>query len=70
MVTNSPAGLALSSINKLSPVDQMEDMRIKSTINCTFDRDLKINNNCQPLKSPCLFNILEDPCETNNLADR
>lgn len=42
-------------------------MRSSAVINCT---NLVIDENCNPRKAPCLFNIKDDPCETKNLAEK
>lgn len=43
--------------------DDITALRNSAMVNCT-----KSVNDCNPMQSPCLFNILEDPCETTNLA--
>ncbi|KAI8767903.1 arylsulfatase J [Biomphalaria glabrata] len=37
-------------------------------VNCGI-RPTNASTNCQPLKAPCLFDIENDPCEYNNIAD-
>uniref|UniRef100_A0A182Q886 Sulfatase N-terminal domain-containing protein n=1 Tax=Anopheles farauti TaxID=69004 RepID=A0A182Q886_9DIPT len=42
-----------------------ENVRSSATVQCS---DELAGNPCEPLKSACLFNIVEDPCERNNQA--
>lgn len=44
-------------------VEIIKSMRESATVNC-----VSTVNQCNPRKAPCLFNIIEDPCEQNNLA--
>ncbi|CAG9862985.1 unnamed protein product [Phyllotreta striolata] len=48
----------------------VEDLRAKATIFCDDVEDQLDENKCDLLKSPCLFNIYDDPCESVNLAKR
>lgn len=61
-VLNSTAALNLPKLS----IEQIKNLREKSTTKCENSTNVK---HCNPLKSPCLFNILNDPCERNNLAD-
>ncbi|KFB37575.1 AGAP011348-PA-like protein [Anopheles sinensis] len=45
--------------------DQVEETRHSATVQCTNEID---QTACEPLVSPCLFKLAEDPCEYNNLA--
>lgn len=38
--------------------------RAEATISCSTDQIIE----CAPLESPCLFDIINDPCEETNLA--
>lgn len=69
-IMNSTVGRALSaySIGNLSPLT-IEKHRQSSVITCNnvpipTDRQFQ----CHPLESPCLFNIVDDPCERRNIA--
>ena len=33
------------------------------------EKPANASTNCQPKKKPCLYNIVKDPCEYNNVAD-
>uniref|UniRef100_A0A182K373 Sulfatase N-terminal domain-containing protein n=1 Tax=Anopheles christyi TaxID=43041 RepID=A0A182K373_9DIPT len=46
--------------------DRVESIRSQASLECT---DME-ETSCQPLVRPCLFNIVEDPCERNNQADQ
>jgi hypothetical protein len=49
---------------------QVNELRESATVKCSFDNQYP-ETNCNPLitKQPCLFNIVLDPCEINNLAN-
>lgn len=44
-------------------LETIKSMRERATVSCD-----NTAIHCNPLKAPCLFNIIEDPCEMNNLA--
>lgn len=69
-IINSPVGQALAkySSSKLSP-SVIEKHRREALITCNnvpipTEREFQ----CFPMESPCLFNIVEDPCERRNIA--
>lgn len=39
---------------------------MEATISCQNEQIMQ----CHPLESPCLFDVINDPCEENNLADK
>lgn len=47
--------------------EKITRMRTKLKVSCDEEDNPIIS--CNPLKSPCLFNIIDDPCERKNLAD-
>lgn len=67
-VLNSPASKAIMSTqkkNRLS-IDKILSIRSEATVSCSNNVR---KNPCDIKKGPCIFNIFEDPCEENNLAD-
>lgn len=50
--------------------DEINNIRSKSRVTCKGLTPPPDNSTdfCNPFESPCLFNILIDPCETTNLA--
>ncbi len=48
------------------------NLRQKATVKCSENETLHYlweNYTCNPLESPCLFNVKDDPCERLNLAN-
>lgn len=50
--------------------DHVEQLRTGSVVGC---RDIPVpaagdTHECKPLQAPCLFNVVEDPCERRNVA--
>ncbi|KAK0093577.1 hypothetical protein PV326_013202 [Microctonus aethiopoides] len=66
-VLESPAGLAVAALGIPITSQSIEKLRDELWIDCGI-RNSTLTQ-CQPLKRPCLFNILQDPCEYNNLAE-
>lgn len=59
------------SVNILD-ADTVELLRKEATITCKLlkPEDKLDSNQCNPLVSPCLFNLKDDPCEMVNLANQ
>lgn len=61
-------GISQSEASKNLPqlsMEVVEVLRSDATVNCEAKN---YDVTCEPLIKPCLFNIIEDPCELNNLA--
>ncbi|XP_031636044.1 arylsulfatase I-like isoform X2 [Contarinia nasturtii] len=51
--------------------DEINEIRFKAKVTCNGNIPPNNNNSvaaCNPIISPCLFNISDDPCETTNIA--
>lgn len=63
-VIQSVSGLALKSINMSITNEEIGKLRKEAEITCQSKEKVP----CNPLKELCLYNILQDPCETRNVA--
>lgn len=61
-VVESEASRSLPTLN----LESVKRMRDEATVKCNAGTR---TTECNPLVAPCVFNIIDDPCETNNLAD-
>ncbi|XP_052900354.1 arylsulfatase B [Anopheles moucheti] len=66
-VANSSAGQVMVKLNMLPNRDRTTQLRRESTVSCGTGAHME--NECNPLEKPCLFDVETDPCEYNNLAD-
>lgn len=67
LVTNSLVHQSMSDNTWLTPI-QVLKRQTASEVDCRLtDNEERA---CDPLLDPCLFNLLDDPCEYNNLADQ
>ncbi|XP_021707470.1 arylsulfatase B isoform X2 [Aedes aegypti] len=59
--------LAGSVVGRMMPLDLEHVARLRraATVECEVEGQVKA---CQPMESPCLFNLMDDPCERNNVA--
>ncbi|XP_014290854.1 arylsulfatase B [Halyomorpha halys] len=64
-IIHSPAGRSLSWYGKSLNQHAIKILRKQSEVKCFFDSSF---TECDPLLSPCLFNVIDDPCEFNNVA--
>jgi arylsulfatase B len=67
-VLNSTVSRALLSIPKhfkLS-IERIFELRFSASVQCSNSVE---KNPCDPRIRPCVFNIIADPCEENNLAE-
>lgn len=58
--------VALENLNLMPSVETILKLRRAATVECT---NIEVEK-CKPLEKPCLFNISNDPCEENNLAEK
>jgi arylsulfatase B len=67
-VLASEASKAISTSEGKSRLtcEKILELRQKATVTCSNNVQ---RNRCNPLVAPCLFDIIEDPCEENNLAN-
>lgn len=67
-----PFSASKSKLNANGPITATEiaDIRRKAKISCNGLRPAANDSifACDPLTSPCLFDLDNDPCETNNIA--
>lgn len=63
-VTKSITGQTMQKLKMLPSKADQRRLRNAATINCPSKRGAA----CNPLNAPCLFQIIKDPCEQNNMA--
>lgn len=61
-VMDAEASKSLPELN----FESVKALRKQATVTCNEKLE---GIKCNPLIAPCLFNLIEDPCEQNNLAD-
>lgn len=64
-VLNSMTAKALSSCTNLTTRQEMVNLRHQATVRCN-DPDFI---SCKPLAQPCVFDVVSDPCERQNLYE-
>lgn len=66
-IVSSPAARALRSVG-YGPPSKKKILRLrkKAKVQCPAEDSV---TSCDALKDDCLFNIVRDPCERNNLAE-
>ncbi|KAK2584631.1 hypothetical protein KPH14_006980 [Odynerus spinipes] len=67
-VIGSLAGRAMASVGLALKPEKVHELRDSVLINCPPKNDTLPA--CKPLVAPCLFNVQQDPCEDNNLANK
>ena len=74
VVEDCPVAKALKNLGSpLNPTKVME-LRNAATVQCGAEATYSSTTStietsaCNPLEAPCLFNIIQDPCERHNLA--
>ncbi|EDS35430.1 arylsulfatase b [Culex quinquefasciatus] len=65
-VQHCPTGKALSEMNLLPTEATIRNLRLNATVHCSKE----VRATCNPLEQPCLYDVLQDPCELDNLAER
>ncbi|XP_047036030.1 arylsulfatase I-like [Helicoverpa zea] len=65
LLNKSYAAEAINKISKMPSQQKITSIRDAATIRC--NESIPITE-CKPLQAPCLFDIIEDPCERRNLA--
>lgn len=62
----------INNATKLLDAIKVLDLRKGATVLCSEidEDDVDVKQKCNPLESPCLFNIKDDPCERYNLAQK
>lgn len=66
-VTQSKVGRIL----RMPPSDVVRNLRSDAKVECGNEGNDDVEHAtipCNPLKRPCLFNVIQDPCERENLA--
>lgn len=65
------AGKAINKLNMIPSNDKIRELRMEASVECYLNNSNETEYpECRPLDGPCLFNVYDDPCELNNLADR
>uniref|UniRef100_A0A336MJN3 CSON000252 protein n=1 Tax=Culicoides sonorensis TaxID=179676 RepID=A0A336MJN3_CULSO len=67
-VIQSKTGVELKKLGFMPNFHQIKTLRQNSTVKCTERNETDIP--CNPLIEHCLFDIITDPCERNNIANQ
>ncbi|XP_023030806.1 arylsulfatase B [Drosophila willistoni] len=68
-VAKSLAGKAMLQLKVLPSRADQQRLRSAATVNCPNQQsNTQKGSVCNPLQTPCLFNLRDDPCEQYNLA--
>ncbi|XP_019869288.1 arylsulfatase B isoform X2 [Aethina tumida] len=67
LILNSKVGKTLNALGKMPKLSEIEEIRKNATIDCQQNHNQ--GTKCNPVAKTCLFNIIEDPCELNDVAN-